>query len=624
MADDNKQNEEQKKEANKQLDPICALSVPTIITALHQNALAHCDAASKNVRLLNSAINEKDDGKLKSAGEHIISVVPLKEGESVQKTTAIEVIKQYVQWFVGPDLASKINDSTVKSLTETPENKNKDKNDDKEEKQSTEVKESHILSFSQYLLEADDSDDETGEGDDSDDETGAGDDSDDETGEGNDDDDASGEGDDSDDSSGEGDDKNDKNDENVESKIGYYIAYNLKVDGLKSTTLKDAMKKFAATLFDDLKITADGIFGSGQSFTVGDVKKAVGDLFGSVDPDDLKYNISNKLEKKYDGTNTKILSKEKILRDYKKQLDVKQKTAIDAAENSVVIEVPNKIKKELNTRIIADIVTSSIKGLFKKFKHQIKKDDIIQISIDKTDNDDNTANKNDKNKDINVDNILSKPSPEKFEHNITQTYNNFSDIYAYLSQLVEKIKANKKIKDNEFASSFVTLFDDQKKKAGETINDKTDLKDSSFKKMKEHFSDFITKYTELYNKYKDDKKESSDKTQISEMEDIISSIIQEAVMRRFYGNVDRHRDRIKTKNDIMSILLGTDYSLNEDSEDDQLNSSGNETEEEETGSGDDDEDSSSSPSNTNASSDKNDETDDLYIIPMKGLKSKDD
>jgi hypothetical protein len=43
--------------------------------------------------------------------------------------------------------------------------------------------------------------------------------------------------------------------------------------------------------------------------------------------------------------------------------------------------------------------------------------------------------------------------------------------------------------------------------------------------MKEHFGDFITKYTELYNKYKDDKKESSDKTQISEMDDIISSII---------------------------------------------------------------------------------------------------
>jgi hypothetical protein len=78
------------------------------------------------------------------------------------------------------------------------------------------------------------------------------------------------------------------------------------------------MKKFAATLFDDLKITSDGLFGGGQSFTVGDVKKAVGDLFGNIDPDDLKHNIANKLEKKYDGTDTKILSKEKILRDYKK------------------------------------------------------------------------------------------------------------------------------------------------------------------------------------------------------------------------------------------------------------------------------------------------------------------
>lgn len=617
MADDNKQKEEQKKEANKQLDPICALSVPTIITALHQNALAHCDAASKNVRLLNSAINEKDDGKLKSAGEHIISVIPLKEGEPVEKKTAIEVIKQYVQWFVGPDLANKINDSTVKSLNETPGTENNKQDDNKENK---EVKESHILSFSQYLLEADDSDDISGSGDDSDDETGEGDDSDDETGEGNDDDDTSGEGDDSDDSSGEG---TDGKGEDIESKIGYYIAYNLKVDGLKSTALKDAMKKFAATLFDDLKITGDGLFGGGQSFTVGDIKKVVGDLFGNIDPDDLKHNISNKLEKKYDGTNTHILSKEKILRQYKKQLDVKQKAAIDAAENSVVIEVPNKIKKELNTRIIADIVTSSIKGLFKKFKHQIKKDDIIQISIDKNDEDDDINNKNNKNnKDVNTTDILSKPSPEKFERCITRKYNNFVNVYDYLSTLVEKIKNDKKIKDNKFAQEFVTIFNNQKKQAGDLIYDKTDLKDASVKKMVDHFRNFIDEYTKLYNKYNDNK-ETSDKKQLSEMEDIISSIIQEAVMRRFYGNVDRHRDRIKTKNDIMSILLGPDYSLNEDSEDDQLNSSGNETEEDETGSGDESTDSSADSSTNNTNNEK-DETDDVYIIPMKGLKSKDD
>jgi hypothetical protein len=64
------------------------------------------------------------------------------------------------------------------------------------------------------------------------------------------------------------------------------------------------MTKFAATLFNNLKITSDGLFGGGQSFTVSDIKKAVGNLFGNIDPNDLKHNIANKLEKKYDGTNT--------------------------------------------------------------------------------------------------------------------------------------------------------------------------------------------------------------------------------------------------------------------------------------------------------------------------------
>jgi hypothetical protein len=62
-----------------------------------------------------------------------------------------------------------------------------------------------------------------------------------------------------------------------------------------------------------------------------------------------------------------------------------------------------------------------------------------------------------------------------------------------------------------------------------------------------------------------------------------------------------------------------------------LNSSGNGTEEDETGSGDEfgsgdestDSSADSSTNNTN-NNNKKDETDDLYIIPMKGLKSKDD
>jgi hypothetical protein len=265
----------------------------------------------------------------------------------------------------------------VKSLNETPGTATK-KPDDASKSDSDETLNENInvISFKSFLFESgDDSADETGEGDDDYDETGAGDDSDDETGEGDDSDDETGEGEDADDDSGAGDDSDDetetdgKPDESKESEVGYYVAYNLKVEGLKSTALKDAMKKFAATLFDNLKITSDGLFGGGQSFTIGDVKKAVGDLFGGIDPNDLKDNITKSLKKYSDNIKVEALSKEKIMRLYKKKLDVKQKAAIDAAETSITIQVPKDEKKELNPRIIADIVTSSIKGLFKKFKH---------------------------------------------------------------------------------------------------------------------------------------------------------------------------------------------------------------------------------------------------------------
>ena len=75
---------------------------------------------------MNSAIDDAS-GKsvLVSSGQHIISVVPTeatakKEGD-VPKNTAVEALKTYVQWFVGPDLAKKVNDKTVKSLTEAPD-----------------------------------------------------------------------------------------------------------------------------------------------------------------------------------------------------------------------------------------------------------------------------------------------------------------------------------------------------------------------------------------------------------------------------------------------------------------------------------------------------------------------
>lgn len=101
---------------------VAQLSVPTIVAALHENAIAKSDAKSKGVKVINSAIdNESGKASLKSAGEHIISVLPLEAGKDVEKAVAVEVIKAYVQWFVGPDLANKVTDKTVKSLAESPD-----------------------------------------------------------------------------------------------------------------------------------------------------------------------------------------------------------------------------------------------------------------------------------------------------------------------------------------------------------------------------------------------------------------------------------------------------------------------------------------------------------------------
>ena len=69
-----------------------------------------------------------------------------------------------------------------------------------------------------------------------------------------------------DDSSANKEEKAEENKEdkgNKEEALGWYIAYNLKVQGLKETNLKDAMKDFATSFFDNLKLTASGLFGGG-------------------------------------------------------------------------------------------------------------------------------------------------------------------------------------------------------------------------------------------------------------------------------------------------------------------------------------------------------------------------
>lgn len=613
-----------KKEKQKNIKPVCSLSVPTIIMALHKNALKKASIPS-DCQLINSAVDNDGKEELKSAGEHVISIIP-SDGKKVKKSEAVKAIKDYVQWFVGPDLSNKVDDKTVKPLSEIGEGQianaihgkegeasddtpsETESGDDEDVPNEEEMNESFKLSFNQYLLlesNENDDDDDTGSGDDGADSTGEGDDDMDETGEGDDDIDDTGAGEDDADDTGEGADDDDKTgegketppDESEESAIGYAIAYNLKIEGLKQTALKDALKKFAATFFDDLTITADGLFGGGKSFTVGDVKKAIKDVFGNVDANQLKNDISKTLSKKYDGVDTSILSKEKIFRKYKQFLDVKQKQPIDKADYSVVIRVPATVKKELNPRIMADTVTSSIKGLFKKFKHQIKKDDIIYLR----DVEDGKP-ADEKTKDISKLFIEPKELISKIREcdNIKAGWKVISDIFS-------KIKDNKTFETTEYAKKLYDKYRDIKNKDNKANDDgvtknadgKTVENKLTSDEMEKHFKSMIDAYTETYNANLAKK----DKKELSETDDLIFNIISESIRRRFDSNIDRIKQHNSLKNEIMDILFVDNNSLLEDDESDI--DFGDE--------GDDGD-----------SSDDSSEKGDLYIIPMPGLEYKGD
>ena len=119
---------------------IIKVSVPEIISALHQKAITNVKVAE--VRIANSAIEgDGKTAKLNSAGQHIISILSKKEGEIVKKSDGITALKQYVSAFVGPDLADKVTEKTVLKLGSDDNAKQSDENKPEKEKEEKEEKE---------------------------------------------------------------------------------------------------------------------------------------------------------------------------------------------------------------------------------------------------------------------------------------------------------------------------------------------------------------------------------------------------------------------------------------------------------------------------------------------------
>lgn len=550
-----KAKEEVKKEA-QEAPQVCSLSIPTIIAALHQTALAHSNAASKNATITNSALEgDGKDAKLASAGEHIISVIP-NDGGVLQKADAIALLSEYVQWFVGPDLKKKVNDSTVKSLTEAPGSK---KNESKK-----------FMSFGKFLmLEAEEDDlaaadelfsgEEGGEEDKSDE------------GEKKEEDKKPEE----DKKDGEPEDedgsKEGEVDETKESKTGYYIAYNLKVEGLPQTALKDSMKKFAKTFFDGVKISGTGLFGGGYSFTVKDIKDAVNDIFGPIDPNDLvdkvEKEINNIRNPNTDTAQVQVRDKTTLISDLGKNIDAAQKQKISSADYSLWIKLQEYDPKKaiFNPRIVADIVQSSIKGLFKKFKNKITKNDVIYIE-DYADIHDDTKSLEQLNKSV--------PTPQEFTKLMLARNMNVAKVWAQIEKDLDAIAKNKQIKNSVLASGCVKIWEEWKK------NRKDDPEALSSDPMdrttiQKYFQPFIDEYTKFYNKNKDqeDLHESLIILRaLNNNEDFKKFVFESMYRNAFSTNASSNYVKRDTlKHDIMSILLEEEPSEGEGSKENEEN-----------------------------------------------------
>lgn len=365
---------------------VCSIDFKGIVVALHETALEKAQALGKEYTVQNSAIDgEGKDAKFYGAGSHIIAAIP-KENKGLDKNkiprkTAFAMLQEYIQWFVGPDLKAKLTEADLIPLPEEDSGKVEDTHKKKEdieksrgsaegsEKVSTASKEKYKESidrdfptFSQYLLleETPGDSDSSGPQDQEANNSAA----------------AS-----SLEASGSSSESND------ESSSGYYVAYQLDIKpGDKGHPIADAFKKLGTDLLKGFGISV-GSWRSGSSgdvHTLGDLANSLADVFGKIDPKELETKVSENMSKKFkDGDfQVKIIDTKTIVSHLNKQLSGSDKQKIKSADMAVCTKVNKKDKsyKLYNKRGIADCITMSVSGIFKKVKNAVSEKDVILVN----------------------------------------------------------------------------------------------------------------------------------------------------------------------------------------------------------------------------------------------------
>ena len=345
-------------EAPKDVASACDISINNIFAQLHEKAKNEAESAHTDYKIQNSAIENKD-GSFYGAGTHIIVASPAKEDGECTKQGALAILKTYVQWFSGPDIANKLTEDDLWPFSDEEQKKDSKKDEKKEakkkpnaegeedDKEKAEESSSYIPSFKQFLL--------TEESEEGKDELKS--------------------------------KKEAKPAEDEENSSGYYIKYKLQIKGQPEKTLSDSLKNLGSEFIQSIGLAIGGDWRSGTSgkmHTIGGLVNALKDVFGKLDPDKVKSAYDEQLREKMPQTDawTEIFDTSTIALKCKKWLSSSDKSKLKNAELAICTKVTktDASYKLFNPQAIADMLTKSISGLFKQFKNKVSPKDVILVN----------------------------------------------------------------------------------------------------------------------------------------------------------------------------------------------------------------------------------------------------
>ena len=262
-----------------------------------------------------------------------------------------------------------------------------------------------------------------------------------------------------------------------------------------------------------------------------------------------------------------VRDKTTLISDLGKNIDAAQKQKISSADYSLWIKLQEYDPKKaiFNPRVVADIVQSSIKGLFKKFKNKITKNDVIFIE-DYADIHDDTKSLEQLNKSV--------PTPQEFTKLMLARNMNVAKVWAQIEKDLDTIAKNKQIKNSVLASGCVKIWEEWKKNhKDEPEAVSSDPMDRTT--IQKYFQPFIDEYTKFYDKNKgqEDLHESLIILRaLSNNEDFKKFVFESMYRNAFSTNVPSNGVKRDTlKHDIMSILLEEEPSEGEGSKENEEN-----------------------------------------------------